>query len=231
MVKKITNELPAWLDERDRGYIEAMEDAVEREAASCAVTTYRRPDRLKHGDPIPTLALARLENGGKTNLSTLRGRPLILLFGSYTWPPFRRQSGDLQQLYEDFRERAEFFVVYIAEAHPVDGWQMLSNEQEGIRIQQPVTFEARLAAAQRCADSLTLTIPVLVDGLDNAAMERFSAWPERIYIADRRGRIHYIGGQGPYDFKPEEARASLVALLEAEEVANVDCRPLPESGM
>lgn len=104
-------------------------------------------------------------------------------------------------------------MIYIAEAHTTDGWQTLSNEQEGIRISQPTTFAERLAAAQRCADSLPMSIPILVDGMDNAAMETFSAWPERIYIADRQSRIYYIGGHGPFDFRPEEARASLLILL------------------
>jgi hypothetical protein len=105
-------------------------------------------------------------------------------------------------------------VVYIAEAHTIDGWQTLSNEQEGIRISQATTFEERLAAAQRCADSLPLTMPILVDGMDNAAMELFSGWPERIFIADAQNKIHYIGGPGPFEFRPEEARESLRLLLE-----------------
>lgn len=120
-------------------------------------------------------------------------------------------------------------MVYIAEAHTIDGWQTLSNEQEGIRILQATTFEERLAAAQRCADSLPMTIPILVDGMDNAAMETFSAWPERIYIADSQRRIHYIGGHGPFDFKLEEARTSLFTLLKADTVASPDCSLLPET--
>lgn len=119
-------------------------------------------------------------------------------------------------------------MVYIAEAHTIDGWQTLSNEQEGIRILQATTFEERLAAAQRCADSLPLTIPILVDGMDNAAMETFSAWPERIYIADSRSRIHYVGGHGPFDFKPEEARASLLNLLTMETASTASASPLSE---
>ena len=79
-----TKELPSLLDERDRDYIEAMPDAKQREAAFCVVTTYRRPDRLKRGDPIPALELACLENGTKTNLGAVRDRPLALFFGSYT---------------------------------------------------------------------------------------------------------------------------------------------------
>lgn len=48
--------------------------------------------------------------------------------------------------------------------------------------------------------------------MNNAAAEIFAAWPERIYIL-HEGVIHYKGGPGPYEFKPEEARESLTMLL------------------
>ncbi len=116
-------------------------------------------------------------------------------------------------MYDTYQERADFFFVYISEAHTVDGWQTESNEQEGIRLTQHTTFEDRLAAARLCSEKLRLTIPILVDSMDNAAFEAFSAWPERIYIIDRHGLVHYRGGPGPFEFKPEEALGSLTALL------------------
>lgn len=117
-------------------------------------------------------------------------------------------------MYDDFHDRSAFYVVYIAEAHTVDGWQTESNEEQGIRVKQPSAFEERLDAARICAKALGLTIPILVDGMDNNAFEAFAAWPERIYIVNPEGRIHYRGGPGPYDFKPEEARSNLIELME-----------------
>ena len=35
-------------------------------------------------------------------------------------------------MYNEFSDRAEFYVVYIAEAHPDDEWQAKSNLQEGV---------------------------------------------------------------------------------------------------
>jgi type I thyroxine 5'-deiodinase len=116
-------------------------------------------------------------------------------------------------MYEAFSDRASFHVVYIAEAHAEDGWQTTSNRQEGVVIRQHKTLEERRAAARRCARELELTIPMLIDGMDDGACRAFSAWPERIYILDGDGRVAYQGGHGPYDFKPEEARAALEALL------------------
>jgi hypothetical protein len=111
-------------------------------------------------------------------------------------------------------DRAHFYVVYIAEAHSVDGWQTESNEAAGIRVLQHTVLQERWDAAQLCAEQLALKIPTLVDGIDDTACEAFSAWPERLYIMNN-GRIHYRGGQGPYDFDVDGARASLLALLDS----------------
>lgn len=117
-------------------------------------------------------------------------------------------------MYDEFGKRADFYVVYIAEAHTVDGWQMESNEQAGIRIRQHESIEDRLACARLCAQQLRLSIPMLVDGFDNAAFEAYSAWPERIHILSPDGTIHYKGGPGPFGFDPEEARQHLMRLLD-----------------
>ena len=121
-------------------------------------------------------------------------------------------------MYRAHRERASFFVVYIAEAHAVNEWQMESNETEGICIRQHTTFEERMAAARLCAERLRLTIPTLVDMMDNAACEWFAAWPERIYIVGADGRIAYKGGPGPYEFNPAEAEAALKQITQAGEM-------------
>ena len=104
-------------------------------------------------------------------------------------------------------------MVYIAEAHPVDGWQTDSNEEAGIRIKQAESLLERCEAAKLCEARLGLSIPTLVDDLENTACRAFSAWPERIYILDSSNRVHYRGGQGPWDFRPDEARASLQILI------------------
>lgn len=72
------------LDPRDQAYIEAEPDPELREIMRCAVTTYRQPDALGVGDPVPALALTRLDMSGTINLGDPRSRPLVLFFGSYT---------------------------------------------------------------------------------------------------------------------------------------------------
>ena len=103
--------------------------------------------------------------------------------------------------------------MYIAEARAVDECHIESNAQEEICIPQHTTMDERLAAARRDVRRLKLTIPVLVDVLDNAVSRQFAAWPERIYIIGSDGHIAFMGGPGPYDFEPDAAAQALEAPL------------------
>ncbi len=89
---------------------------------------------------------------------------------------------------------------------------MSDNETEGVLVGQHQDFKERCDAARAMEKTLALGIPQLVDGMDDAASEAFSAWPERIYIVGKDGRIAYRGGPGPFQFNTDEARAALVAL-------------------
>jgi hypothetical protein len=103
--------------------------------------------------------------------------------------------------------------VYIAEAHATDGWQMQSNVDEDVLVANHVTIEDRFAAARAGVERLGLTMPVLVDRMDDAAGSAFAAWPERIYVVDSAGRIAYAGGPGPFEFDPDAAAEALAELL------------------
>lgn len=116
-------------------------------------------------------------------------------------------------MYQAYRERASFAFVYIAEAHAIDEWQLRTNEDEGVLLHQHTTLEERFAAAREGAERLQLTLPVLVDGMDDAVSEAFSAWPERIYVADPAGRVAFKGGPGPWEFDPDAAAAALENVL------------------
>jgi Iodothyronine deiodinase len=91
---------------------------------------------------------------------------------------------------------------------------MQSNRDEGVLIHQHKTLDERFAAADEGVRRLRLSMPVLVDGMDDAASEVFAAWPERIYVIDAGGRIAFAGGPGPWEFDPEAARAALAEILE-----------------
>ena len=116
-------------------------------------------------------------------------------------------------MYRRYRDRAALVFVYIAEAHTTDGWQLESNVEDGVLLANHVTIEDRFAAARAGVERLGLTMPVLVDRMDDAVSNAFAAWPERIYVVGADGRIAYTGGPGPFEFDPDAAAAALDALL------------------
>ena len=116
-------------------------------------------------------------------------------------------------MYQRYRDRASVVFVYIAEAHTTDGWQMQSNLDEGVLLENHTTLEERVAAARQGVARLGLTMPALVDDMDDAVSEAFAAWPERIYVVGSDRRLAYVGGPGPFEFDPDAAAAALEELL------------------
>src|SRR6185503_14742636 len=64
------------------------------------------------------------------SLKTLRTKkPVVLIFGSITCPPFRRALDGIDDVYHDYRDQAEFLFVYIREAHPDSVLSVVDNKQ------------------------------------------------------------------------------------------------------
>ena len=103
--------------------------------------------------------------------------------------------------------------MYIAEAHTTDGWQMQSNLDEDVLLANHRTLDERFAAARQSTERLGLTMPVLVDGMDDAVSEAFAAWPERIYVIGVGGTVLYKGGMGPFGFDTDEAENRLAEII------------------
>lgn len=99
--------------------------------------------------------------------------------------------------------------MYIREAHPTDEWQVAANLVDGVEIAQTRSLPERQAAASACAAGLRLDIPILLDTMGDSAAVAFSAWPERLYVISRDGRVSYKGGKGPYGFDPTELETFL----------------------
>jgi hypothetical protein len=89
---------------------------------------------------------------------------------------------------------------------------MQANLDEDVLIAQHTTLEERFGAARAAVERLGLTMPVLVDGMDDAASRAFAAWPERIYVAEQGGRLAFVGGPGPFAFDPDAAASVLDEL-------------------
>jgi hypothetical protein len=107
-------------------------------------------------------------------------------------------------IYTKHKENVEFFLVYIKEAHPTDGWQVPVNNKDGILFKQPKKLEERQEVATTCSAKLDIKFPVLVDGMDNKTNADYAAWPDRLYIIGKDGKVAYKGGPGPGGFRVNE---------------------------
>jgi len=119
--------------------------------------------------------------------------------------------GDIVQIYNDYKDHADFLTVYVREAHPTDEWQMKSNVKDDVCYAQPKTLEQRVAIAKDFTARYKFTLPFGIDDMSNAADTAYAAWPERLYIIDETGHIVYRGGIGPFHYKPTEVREWLAA--------------------
>jgi alkylhydroperoxidase family enzyme len=116
-------------------------------------------------------------------------------------------------MHKRYGDRVTFLAIYVREAHPTNGWRMESNDKAGISIVQPMAKSDRLAVADRCCSTLELSMPLLVDDMNDRVGHAYSGMPDRMYLIDKEGRVAYKGGRGPFGFLPAELEQSLVMLL------------------
>jgi hypothetical protein len=90
---------------------------------------------------------------------------------------------------------------------------MESNEKAGIRVIQPTSQGERNEVAARCCKALHVTMPLLVDTIDDQMGHAYSGMPDRLYLIDRDGRVVYKSGRGPFGFKPGELEQSIILNL------------------
>jgi hypothetical protein len=90
---------------------------------------------------------------------------------------------------------------------------MASNDKAGVVVKQPRTKEEREKVARDCCGALEMTMPLLVDEIDDRVGHAYSGMPDRLYVLDREGRVVYKSGRGPFGFKPGEMEQALVMLL------------------
>ena len=112
-------------------------------------------------------------------------------------------------MWRTYHDRVAFFVVYIREAHPLDGRAPLGGGDHPI-VEEPLTLAERQALCGTCMVKLDLEpIPALVDNMDNKVNRAYAAAPDRLYLVGKDGRIAYRGGRGPFGFKPDELEAAI----------------------
>jgi hypothetical protein len=59
--------------------------------------------------------------------------PVVVVFGSITCPPFRSMFlKEIDEIVEEQKGKVKLVVVYLAEAHPKDGWHLGVNDKKEV---------------------------------------------------------------------------------------------------
>ena len=171
----------------------------------------------KVGELAPDFILPALKSEKRVSLAELRlgaqlgsgGKPVVLVFGSYTCPNFRKQASAINALADKFAGDSAFLLVYIREAHTGGTWQSTINEREGIDWAPAKTLPEMRTHASACVRKLKMNFPAVVDGMDGKVEFEYAAWPSRLYVIGKTGRVVYRTWLTELDFHPEEIEAAI----------------------
>ena len=129
-------------------------------------------------------------------------------------------------MWAEYSDSVEFIMIYIREAHPVDGWWLgkglpglalrLSKSKAAMDVYEPKAVEERRAVAKDCETALKYGIRTYVDGMDDRVNAAYAAWPTRLYLVGADGKVEYAGGLGPFGFKPKELGEAIAKYLAPE---------------
>jgi thiol-disulfide isomerase/thioredoxin len=179
-----------------------------------------RKGPLAVGQEAPDFDLPTRDGRARVRLSSLRQtKPVVLVFGSYTCPPFRKEMPAVNEVYKQYADRLAFYFVYIEEAHASDVWPLESNAKEKIVYANATDLAERIGVANTCAKSMKIEFPMLVDDMAGSVDKAYAGWPTRIYVVGTDGRIVFKSRPGPFGFEAAPLRAALVSLLPAPPVS------------
>jgi hypothetical protein len=150
------------------------------------------------GGEAPDLVLPDIESNEPVSLASYRGRPIVLVFGSFTCDLFCKDAGKLERLYQKYKDRTSFLFVYVGEPdHKI-------TDLESVFAGIDPGPAGRRERARRGRRALGLTIPTVLDSDDLTTMVAYDASPRRLVCVDPEGRIAFDAGKGTprsWDFK------------------------------
>lgn len=116
-------------------------------------------------------------------------------------------------MYAKYKKDVEFLLVYIREAHAMDGPRPMTLQRSvrmAVMIEEPINDLERFGVAKVCMTKLELEmIPSVIDRIDNKVDAAYSAMPDRLYLVGKDGKIAFAGGRGPFGFRPDELAGAI----------------------
>jgi peroxiredoxin len=189
--EKMTDEKPSQDDDKAKDKSSSKDDQSSEAPA----------DAPQAGQVAPAFSLQKVD-GSKLELSAFKGKVVVLAFGSYSSPTFRRRAAALEEIRRKNDIRANFLFVYTKESHPKGGWEVDRNKQEDVEVTQASDLSDRSKQAKRMHEALRFNWPLLVDSMDDSAAKAYGAGECTTVIINRDGTIYSrLQWSDPYTLK------------------------------
>ena len=107
----------------------------------------------------------------------------------------------MEEMYQKYKDVAEFRMIYIREAHAVDGARP-SGIGRQLNIKDHTDYKSRCDVAERLIKDKALTMPMLIDNFENTTDMAYQAKPDRVFLVGSDGRLAVAADRGPFGFKP-----------------------------
>jgi len=135
----------------------------------------------------------------------------------------------MQEMYDKYKNVAEFRIVYIREAHAADSKRPVQYAKDK-NIFNHKNYGERCTTADIMMKEKKITIPCIIDGMDNMVNKAYKGHPTRAFLVKKDGVLAVAGKRGPWGYKPalKEATAWLAHYKKTGE--ELDSVKINESG-
>lgn len=137
-------------------------------------------DAPRPGDRLPHFDLSLID-GGSIDTSATKGKPMLLMTGSYSCPMTASSNPTLKEMYEEFGQDIDFVMLLVREAHP------------GEYVEQPRTYDQKQALARAMKARDQLPFPIAIDDVEGSMHQALDKKPNAVWLTDREGTIIYRG--------------------------------------
>jgi Spy/CpxP family protein refolding chaperone/peroxiredoxin len=136
----------------------------------------------------PDFNLKKIDNTA-AELSSLKGKLVLVVFGSYSSPSFRQRAETLEAIRREYGPRITPLIIYTRENHPVGEWDVERNKDEGVAVEQPADMDGRIAIAKKARGQLKLAVPIAIDTMDDATAKAYGGFTNAAFLIGRDGKI------------------------------------------
>ena len=109
----------------------------------------------------------------------------------------------LNDLYNQYKSKINFYTIYISEAHANDEWPIRIKKE--LQCNQHKNNLERWNACVKFINDYNYEIPCFIDSISNEFQQKYAAWPARAFLINsKNNKIEWIlnpRNPGYFNFK------------------------------